>query len=98
MIASCRMLVDPMSRYMTYGQVSAREIENAITQDSLNPRPHFLRGQGLRYTPEQFGGGCANALPHLEIAVVLFSTFKPQTERHPAWGVNIANQLIIDCK
>ena len=41
---------------------------------------------------------CKESLPHLEKAVVLFSTFKPQTELHPAWGVNIANQLIIDCK
>lgn len=98
MIASSRLMVDPMSRYMIYGPVSAREIDKAIAQDPSNPRPHLLRGQGLKYTPEQFGGGCANALIHLETAKEKFTTFKPQSEIAPMWGMEMTSSLIDDCK
>lgn len=98
MIASCRLTVDPMSRYMTYGTISSREIDNGISQDPSNPRPHLLRGQGLKYTPEQFGGGCTNALPHLEEAIRKFDSFKPGSDLHPSWGKNLAENLIKECK
>ncbi len=98
MIASCRLVVDPMNRYMTFGTVSSRELDNAISQDPFNPRPHLLRGQGIRFTPEQFGGGCANAISHLETAYSKFNEFKPQSELHPSWGLNITRDLIKDCK
>jgi hypothetical protein len=83
---------------MSYGTISSREIDNSIAQDSTNPRPHLLRGQAMRYTPEQFGGGCTNALPHLEEALRKFEAFKPVSELHPSWGRNLAEGLINECK
>jgi hypothetical protein len=74
MIATCRMLVDPMSRYMKYGQVSGAELETAIKQNPSNPRPYYLKGQNLKYTPEQFGGGCKTAKKELTTAVEKFAS------------------------
>ncbi|MEJ7588700.1 MAG: hypothetical protein WKI04_14160 [Ferruginibacter sp.] len=56
MIASCHMLVDPAQRWQQYGQASSGNIETAIAQDATNPRPYFLKGQGLRYTPSNLAG------------------------------------------
>lgn len=97
MIASCRLMVDPMTRYMEYGPVSTAEIEKAIEQDPSNPRPYYLKGQGLKYTPEQFGGGCRTAKEHLETAVSKFAAFKPASELHPNWGKERARGLLDEC-
>lgn len=98
MIASCRLMVDPMSRYMEYGPVSNAELEKAIQQDPLNPRPYYLKGQGLKFTPEQFGGGCKPATIAFEKALQAFSAFKPASELHPDWGAVRTKQLLDDCK
>ncbi len=98
LIASLRMIVDPQSRWQSYGATAQQELENAKSWDPANPRPYFLQGQGLRYTPEQFGGGCATAKPMLEEALKKFETFKPATELHPNWGKTEANKLLEGCK
>ncbi|MFN8242667.1 MAG: hypothetical protein U0X40_01325 [Ferruginibacter sp.] len=97
MIASLHMMVNPMQRYMQYGQEIQTEMENAMEQDPSNPRPYLLKGQGLRYTPEQFGGGCATAKPELQKAADLFSAFKPASEIHPNWGKQRTAQLLGEC-
>jgi hypothetical protein len=98
MIASCHMMVNPQERWMQYGQESNSNMEAAMKQDPANPRPYFLKGQGLKYTPEQFGGGCATAKPQLQIALEKYNTFRPASEIHPDWGKQIVEKLISDCK
>jgi len=98
MIASCHMMVDPMQRWQEYGQESTSNMEAAMAQDPTNPRPYYLKGQGLKYTPEQFGGGCKTAKPELETAINKYATFKPVSELHPNWGKAQAEMLINECK
>ncbi|MEN9569068.1 MAG: hypothetical protein RL172_299 [Bacteroidota bacterium] len=98
MIASCHMLVNPMERWMQYGEASNSNMEAAMQQDPTNPRPYFLKGQGLRFTPEQFGGGCSTAKPQLETALAKYGSFKPASELHPSWGKQQVEGLIKDCK
>lgn len=86
MIASARMMVDPQSRWMQYGATSTSSREKAKALDPSNPRPYFLEGQALLYTPEAFGGGKAVAKPVFEKALAMFETFKPATELDPSWG------------
>ena len=98
MIASCHMMVNPQERWQQYGAESSSNMEAAMKQDPANPRPYFLKGQGLKYTPEQFGGGCATAKPQLQIALEKYNIFKPASEIHPDWGKQIVEKLISDCK
>ena len=98
MIASCHMLVDPMTRYMEYGKPSSENLEAAIAQDPTNPRPHYLKGQGLKYTPEQFGGGCKTAIPEFKTAMEKYESFKPAGELYPNWGKEQAADLIKNCQ
>lgn len=97
MIASCHMMVNPRERFMQYGQESQTQIENAMEQDPNNPRPYMLKGQSLRYTPEQFGGGCKNALVELQTALDKFKVFKPGSELAPNWGLERVQNLIKEC-
>lgn len=98
MIASCHMMVNPMQRWMEYGKESGENMETAMQQDPANPRPYFLKGQGLRYTPEQFGGGCNTAKPELQTALDKYAAFKPASELHPSWGKDATQRLFDDCK
>jgi hypothetical protein len=98
MIASSHMLVNPMQRYMEYGPESSSNMEKAMQQDPTNPRPYFLKGQGLKYTPEQFGGGCKTAKPELQTALDKYASFKPASELHPTWGKTQVELLIAGCK
>lgn len=98
MIGTCHMMVNPMQRYMEYGQEIQTAMEDAMEQDPNNPRPYLLKGQGLRYTPEQFGGGCATAKPELQKALDKFGSFKPASEIHPNWGKSRVEQMLAECK
>lgn len=98
MIASCHMMVDPMQRFMEYGQESSKQLEAARQQDPANPRPELLIAQSLKYTPEQFGGGCSAAKPKVESALKLFQEFKPASPMHPNWGKEMAEGILNECK
>ena len=98
MIASCHMMVDPMQRWQEYGAESNSNMQAAMLQDPSNPRPYYLKGQGLKYTPEQFGGGCKTAKPELLTALDKYSTFKPASELNPNWGKVQVEQLLKECK
>ncbi|MES2890498.1 MAG: hypothetical protein V4725_00755 [Bacteroidota bacterium] len=98
MIASCHLMVDPMTRYMEYGKLSSEALDAAISQDPTNPRPNYLKGQGLKYTPEQFGGGCKTALPEFEKAMAKFAAFKTPGELKPNWGKEQVENLVKECK
>jgi hypothetical protein len=98
MIASMHLLANPQQRWQEYGPISSQALAKAKAQDPNNPRPFYLEAQGLRYTPEQFGGGCATAKPVLEQAVQKFDAFKPASPLHPNWGKAQATQLLAGCK
>jgi hypothetical protein len=98
MIAVCHMLVNPMQRYMEYGQQSSTDLQDAMTQDPTNPRPYYLTGQTLKNTPEQFGGGCKAATEQMNIALQKYATFKPASDLAPNWGMENAKKLVEECK
>ena len=88
MIATLRMLGDPMNRYMTYGPEAQAMLEEAKKINPDNPRVYLLEGQDKFYTPEQFGGSKDEAKVLFEKTQKLFETFKPETNIHPNWGKN----------
>ena len=88
MIATLRMLGDPMNRYMTYGPEATMMLEEAKKINPENPRVYLLEAQDKYYTPEQFGGSKEEAKVLFEKAQKLFETFKPETSIHPNWGKN----------
>lgn len=98
MIASSHMMVNPMQRYMEYGAEINLHLDAAMKQDPSNPRPEYLKGQGLKYTPEQFGGGCATAKPVLQASLDKYNAFKPASELHPNWGKQRVELLLGECK
>lgn len=86
MIASLRMMADPMSRYMKYGPLAEEALQTAIQLNPENPRVYMLQGQDKYFTPEQFGGSKAEAKKLFELSNKKFETFKPASALDPNWG------------
>ena len=94
MIAQARLQIDPMNRWRKYGAVSTNNFQTAMKLDTLNPRPEYLIGVGLYYTPQQFGGGPVTAKPYLERSLAKFNQFEPKNDLMPNWGRNLVEQLL----
>lgn len=86
MIATLRMLGDPMNRYMTYGPEAQSMLDEAKKLNPDNPRVYILEGQDKYFTPAEFGGSKEEAKTLFEKAQKLYDTFKPETSIHPNWG------------
>lgn len=86
LISQARLQIDPMNRYMKYGTSMNANFQKAIMLDQTNPRPEYLLGMTLYYTPEQFGGGVKKAKASFEISMKKFDEFVPKNELMPVWG------------
>ena len=86
MISQARMQVDPMNRWQKYGADATKNFTKAMEIDTLNPRPEYLIGIGIFFTPKQFGGGSTAAKPILEKSLAKFEKFVPENEIMPKWG------------
>ena len=86
MISQARMQVDPMNRWQKYGADATNNFTKAMQIDTLNPRPEYLIGVGVFFTPKQFGGGPTAAKPILEKSLAKFEKFVPENEIMPKWG------------
>jgi len=94
MIAQARLQVDPMNRWMKYGPIANNNFTKAMKLDTLNPRPEYLQGISLYYTPEQFGGGPAPAKQLLEKSLEKYNQFIPDNDLMPNWGREMTEQML----
>lgn len=97
MVATQQMLVDPQSRFMTYGMEAGKALETAKQLDPNNPRIYYLEGMSLFGTPAAYGGGKDKAKPVFEKSVELFKSYQPKSELHPKWGQKVAEGMLAKC-
>ena len=97
MAATQQMLVDPQTRWATYGPESDKYLQKAKELNANNPRLYYLEGAGTFGKPEQFGGGKAKAKPILEKAVALYKAEQPKP-LYPHWGQKQAEDMLAQCQ
>jgi hypothetical protein len=76
------------------GMIANNCFTKAMQADTRNPRPEYLIGVGLYYTPAQFGGGPQAAKPVLEKSLAKFDLFVPKDELMPHWGKEQVEQYL----
>ena len=94
MINSCRILVDPVSRFQTKGPEVNALLAKAKEENPDNPRIYLLQARVEMRTPEAFGGGKAVAKKSAETAVKKFETFQVKNVILPNWGASQAKELL----
>lgn len=97
MAATQQMLVDPQSRWQSYGQAASAALQDGMKLDPSNPRLYYLQGMSIFGTPEAFGGGKKNAKPLFEKAVELYKTFQAKP-LYPNWGHKEAENMLGQCQ
>lgn len=98
MIASLRMMADPMARYMQYGPQAQQALETAKKLNPENPRIYLLEGQDKFFTPEQYGGSKTEAKKLFELALQKYDAFKPATNLDPVWGRSTTEYFLNQAK
>ena len=101
MAATQQMVVDPQGRYMTYGAQAADDLKKAIELNPNNTRAYYLQAMGVYGTPEQFGGGKANAKPIFQKAVdagKAEETQKSAQPLYPHWSLEQSEQMLALCQ
>jgi cytochrome c-type biogenesis protein CcmH/NrfG len=81
-----RIWENAMVKGAEYSPKVQQALQTAIALDAANPRPYYLLGQQLLYTPEFYGGGAKVALPWLEKAAAKFEAQQLASALHPRWG------------
>lgn len=98
MIATLRMMGDPMARYMQYGPQAQQALRTAKKLNPDNPRVYLLEGQDKYYTPEQFGGSKTEAKALLEEALKKYEAFTPASSLEPRWGKGTTEYFLSQIK
>jgi hypothetical protein len=97
MSATQQMMVDPQTRWQTYGMQATKDLDEGLKLNPDNPRLYYLRGESLFNTPVAFGGGKDKAKPLFEKAVALFKVDKPKP-LYPNWGLNRTEEQLAKCQ
>lgn len=97
MSATQQMMVDPQTRWQTYGVQASKDIEEGLKLNPDNPRLYYLRGESIFNTPVAFGGGKDKAKPVFEKALTLFKLEKPKP-LYPSWGMQRTEEQLAKCQ
>jgi|SRR5450432_1749930 len=97
MSATQQMMVDPQTRWATYGTQANTDLAEGMKLDPNNPRLYYLKGESLFGTPVAFGGGKDKAKPVFEKAIELFKADKPKP-LYPNWGLQNAEAQLAKCQ
>jgi hypothetical protein len=97
MSATQQMMVDPQTRWQTYGMEAGKDLEIATKLNPDNPRIYYLKGESIFNTPPAFGGGKDKAKPLFEKAIALFKTDKPKP-LWPNWGLERSEEQLAKCQ
>ncbi len=97
MAATQQMMVDPQSRYMTYGTAANNALKKGMQLNPNNPRMYYLQGMSLFNTPTQYGGGKDKAKPVFEKAISLYNAEQP-VGFNPRWGKQQAATQLALCQ
>jgi hypothetical protein len=97
MSATQQMMVDPQTRWQTYGMQAGKDLEIATKLNPDNPRIYFLKGESALNTPVAFGGGKDKAKPFFEKAIALYKVDKPKP-LWPNWGLQRTEEELAKCQ
>ena len=86
---------------MTYGRkysgIITQLYNKATTLDPTNPRAAFCKADWAMGSAKYFGRDTAPFCKDVKEALTLFDSFKPESDFHPNWGRERAEQVLVSC-
>jgi len=84
MIHYLKMMVNPMERYRSEGQLAAEALAKA---EKIDPENTY-------FTPEQFGGSKEKGMELFKKALSQYGTYQPKSALDPNWGKEEAEYFV----
>ena len=97
MAATQQMMIDPQTRWATYGKQASEALQMGMKINPNNPRLYYLQGMSVFNTPAAFGGGKEKAKPIFQKAIDLFKADHPKP-LYPNWGQKQAEDMLAQCQ
>jgi len=97
MAATQQMMIDPQTRWATYGKEAGAALQTGMQLNPNNPRLYYLQGMSVFNTPAAFGGGKDKAKPIFQKAIDLFKVEQPKP-LYPHWGQKQAEDMLAQCQ
>ena len=98
MLYTAILVQDPMTNGQKYSALAMEQYNKALIIDPNNPRIVFSKAEfeigGAKYWGTDTKPMCAAIAKSIE----LFAKFKPETQFHPSWGLDRAQQKLAECK
>ncbi|WP_298903266.1 hypothetical protein [uncultured Psychroserpens sp.] len=89
---------DGMTYGMKYGGKIAELYNQAYKLNPKNPRVVFGKAEWGMGSAKYFGQDTKPYCAEMEKSIELFTNFKPESDLHPNWGKERAEQVIKSCK
>ncbi len=94
MIATARIMENPMKMGRKYGPMAAELLEKAKSANPNNPRVYLLQGESKYYTPKMWGGSKEKAKKLFQLAKEKYASSTPPSEIHPHWGADRVDEYL----
>lgn len=98
MIYTAWLVQDPMTNGMKYSALAIKEYEKALAIAPNNPRAVFGKAEFEIGGAKYWGTDTKPMCEQIAKSIELFANFKPESEFHPKWGLERAQETLKTCK
>ena len=98
LIYTAWLVQDPMTNGMKYSALAMKEYEKALAIAPNNPRAVFGKAEFEMGGAKYWGTDTKPMCEQVAKSIELFATFKPESEFHPKWGLDRAQEILKTCK
>ena len=98
MIYTAWLVQDPMTNGMKYSPLAMQEYEKALAIAPNNPRAVFGKAEFEIGGAQYWGTDTKPMCEQIAKSIELFANFKPESEFHPKWGLERAQEALKNCQ
>ena len=98
MIYTVWLVQDPMTNGMKYSPLAMKEYEKALAIAPNNPRAVFGKAEFEIGGAQYWGTDTKPMCEQIAKSIELFANFKPESEFHPKWGLDRAQEALKNCQ
>ncbi len=98
LIYTAWLVQDPMTNGMKYSALAMKEYEKALAIAPNNPRAVFGKAEFEMGGAKYWGTDTKPMCEQVAKSIELFASFKPESEFHPKWGLDRAQEILKTCK
>lgn len=98
MLYTAILVQDPMNNGQKYSALAIEQYNKALAIDPNNPRAIFSKAEFEIGSAKYWGTDTKPMCAAIAKSIELFANFKPESQFHPNWGADRAQEKLKECK